>query len=102
MLVFVPLGVYISILKPNWAFGRKIIPPLLLSVLLEVLQFIFAIGASDITDVIGNTLGGIIGIGLFILLMKMFKKNVINIINIIGFMIELIAVTMLCILYVNA
>lgn len=36
------------------------------TLLYEVVQYIFAIGASDITDLLGNTLGGVIGIALFV------------------------------------
>ncbi len=75
ILVFVPLGVYIGIFKQNWSFIKKIMPCLCLSLLFEILQFTFAIGASDITDIIGNTLGGFIGIAICILLRKFLKKN---------------------------
>ncbi|HHW69774.1 MAG TPA: VanZ family protein [Clostridiales bacterium] len=50
VLVFVPFGIYISILKPDWSFIRKVIPIAETSLLFETLQYIFAIGAADITD----------------------------------------------------
>src|SRR5699024_8423175 len=65
VLIFVPFGVYISMLKPDWAFLKKVAPIAGVSLLFEVLQFIFAIGGTDITDFIGNTFGGIIGIGIY-------------------------------------
>lgn len=49
-------------LKPNWSFLKNITVIAGVSLLFEGLQFIFAIGASDITDFMGNTLGGIIGV----------------------------------------
>ena len=49
-------------LKPAWSFGRKLLAVVALSVTYEVLQYVLAIGASDITDVITNTLGGAAGL----------------------------------------
>lgn len=40
------------------------------SLFLETLQYLLAMGASDITDVINNTLGAVIGV----LLWKAFRK----------------------------
>lgn len=91
ILVFVPLGVYVQIFKPDWAIYKKILVGFVLSFSYETIQFIFAIGASDITDLIGNSLGCIGGIGLCLLLKKMFIKRYISIINIIGIIIEIIA-----------
>ena len=48
-----------------WSFGRKLLAVVALSVTYEVLQYVLAIGASDITDVITNTLGGAAGLLLF-------------------------------------
>ena len=76
ILIFVPYGLYISMLKTNWSFIKKLIPIFLSSLLFETLQYIFAIGATDITDLIGNTLGGIIGIIFYFILDKLFKNRV--------------------------
>lgn len=98
ILVFVPLGVYISIFKQNWSFIKKVMPSFCLSLLFEILQFTFAIGASDITDIIGNTLGGIIGIAVCFLFKKILKEKYIRIVNIIGIIVEIVAILMLVIL----
>lgn len=100
ILVFVPLGVYVNIFYNKWSLGKKILVPFVLSVLFESIQFIFAIGASDITDIIGNTLGGIIGILLYVLFKKLFKSKCITVINVVGLIIELLALTMLVVLVV--
>lgn len=99
VLVFVPFGVYISMFKANWSFLKKIIPCLLLSLGFEAFQFIFAIGASDITDMIGNTLGGMAGIGLYYLFKKLFRNRSTAIINGLGFAIEILAILMLAIIF---
>ncbi|MDO6851915.1 VanZ family protein [Priestia megaterium] len=82
VLAFIPFGIYISMLKPNWSFLKKIAVISGVSLLFEVLQFIFAIGASDITDLIGNTLGGIIGVGVYIVFCKLFSTKTNKILNI--------------------
>ena len=81
---FIPFGIYISMLKPNWSFLKKIVPIAGVSLLFEVLQFIFAIGASDITDLMGNTLGGIIGVGVYIVFCKLFSTKVNKILNVLA------------------
>lgn len=100
ILVFVPFGVYVNIFKNDWSFVTKIIPSLCLSVIFEVVQFALAIGASDITDVIGNTLGGIIGLLLYSLFKKLFRNKSVTIINSLGLIIEILAFVMLGILLV--
>ena len=81
ILVFVPFGVYISMLKGKWSFFQKVLTAFCVSLAYEALQFIFGIGASDITDLLGNTTGGIIGILLFGLLSKVWKDITIKIVN---------------------
>lgn len=68
ILVFVPVGIYTCILKQEWSTPKKVSIAFFISLTVEVLQFILAIGATDITDLIGNTIGGAIGIGIFYLL----------------------------------
>ncbi len=75
VLVFVPLGVYISLLKKDGNFWKKIFPIFLLSLAYEVTQYIFAIGATDITDLIANTLGGILGIVVYEIFLIIFKRE---------------------------
>jgi glycopeptide antibiotics resistance protein len=65
ILIFVPLGIYFDILFKKWHFLKKLIVVALTSLILESSQYILAIGAFDITDIITNTTGGIIGIAVF-------------------------------------
>ncbi len=76
VIIFVPLGVYAGILFKRWIFVKKILLLLLISLLIEVLQFILRLGVSDITDVITNTLGGIAGLMIFIAIEKIFNNSV--------------------------
>jgi glycopeptide antibiotics resistance protein len=84
VIIFVPYGVYISMLKENWNILKRTAPIFLTSLAYESLQYILSIGASDITDLIGNTLGGISGVVLFWLLSKVLKDNTIKVINILA------------------
>ncbi len=83
-LVFVPFGIFISMLRKKKSFAGLIVPIILTSLFFETIQYIFALGASDITDVLANTFGGIAGIGIFFILHKMCKENVYKVINIIA------------------
>jgi glycopeptide antibiotics resistance protein len=84
VLAFIPFGIYINMLKPNWSFLKKIVPIAGVSLLFETLQFTFAIGVSDITDLIGNTLGGIIGVGVYIVFFKLFSTKANKILNVLA------------------
>lgn len=74
-LVFIPVGVYISMLRKEKSILRNIIPIFLLTLSYEIIQFIFHIGATDITDIIMNTLGGLFGVIFTFILYKIFKND---------------------------
>ncbi|MCC0656361.1 VanZ family protein [Clostridioides sp. ES-S-0123-01] len=98
--IFVPFGIYLCILKEEFSFIKKIVPIFIISLVFETLQYIFAIGASDITDLIGNTLGGIIGIVVFMLLSKIFKHKTMKIINVLALIVTAIVVLFLGLLII--
>jgi len=83
VLFFIPFGIYICMLKNKWSFIIKITTIICLSLSLEILQFIFAIGRTDITDLLCNTLGGITGIGIYELLYKLLKTRTSKVLNIV-------------------
>jgi glycopeptide antibiotics resistance protein len=62
VLVFIPFGVLLAVNCKRLDLWRKLLVVFVFSLTAEVLQYILAIGASDITDVITNTLGGLIGL----------------------------------------
>ena len=98
IIVFIPLGVYVQIFKENWKTATKCMAVFSTSFLFEAVQFIFAIGASDITDIIGNTLGGIVGILFCIMMKKIAPKKFISLINVLGMLIEITAIGLLVLL----
>ncbi|WIV13579.1 VanZ family protein [Proteiniborus sp. MB09-C3] len=97
--IFMPLGIYSGILLKKWTVGKKIFLFFLISLICEIFQFILGVGASDITDIINNTLGGIIGLVIYKGIEKISKNSIkvhkfINIIGTIGtiLMISLLSV----------
>jgi glycopeptide antibiotics resistance protein len=62
LLLFVPFGVFLGLLAPGWRWRRQIAILAGTSILFETAQYVLAIGNSDITDVIVNTAGGLLGL----------------------------------------
>ncbi len=79
--IFVPLGIYICMLKSKWSFMKKLLLIIGFTLTFEITQFVLAIGRSDITDILANTLGGTIGIGIYELLFKILKHRTNKLIN---------------------
>jgi glycopeptide antibiotics resistance protein len=80
-LAFVPFGIFLCMLRKKKSFANLIAPIVLTSLFFEVIQYIFAIGASDITDLLANMFGGIAGAGIFFIFHKVFKENVNKVMN---------------------
>ena len=74
VLLFIPLGAYVSALTKS-TVARTMLIVASASVAVEIVQGVFALGASDIDDVILNCLGGFIGIELFLLLRVMLRDR---------------------------
>lgn len=74
-IIFIPVGLYISMLKKEWKFCKKVGIIVGISLLFEMLQYILAIGATDITDLITNTFGGICGLGIYQIFYKILKNE---------------------------
>jgi glycopeptide antibiotics resistance protein len=73
--IFIPLGIYICMLKSEWSFSKKVSAIVGFTLSFEIIQFILAIGRSDLTDILANTLGGVIGIGIYQLIFKLLKHR---------------------------
>lgn len=84
IFAFIPFGILVCASSEKKSLLKKIAPIFFTSLVFEIVQFVFAIGASDITDLIANTFGGIIGIGIFYIFSKIFKEKVYVVINIIS------------------
>jgi glycopeptide antibiotics resistance protein len=65
VLAFIPLGAYLPLLRGRTRIGSNLLIVAMVSVAVEIVQGVFALGASDIDDVILNSTGGLIGILCF-------------------------------------
>jgi glycopeptide antibiotics resistance protein len=61
ILIFVPMGIYLSMLIKKTSVRAYTILVALISLGVEILQYIFALGVADIDDIILNTTGILIG-----------------------------------------
>lgn len=75
IVIFVPLGIYIMLINRNKSIVVNTIITAFISIFVEVVQFIFRLGVTDIDDVILNTIGGLVGIILFQVIHLIFKSN---------------------------
>lgn len=64
-IVFVPLGLLLAMNAQHINSRRKLGFIFGTSLAVEITQFIFAIGISDVTDIIVNTAGGLAGLALY-------------------------------------
>jgi glycopeptide antibiotics resistance protein len=64
-LFFIPFGLLLSVNFKRAGFVPKLAFIMVFSISAELIQYIFAIGASDITDVITNTAGGFLGLIIY-------------------------------------
>ena len=69
ILLFLPLGVLLGTVTDNW---RIVLFGFILSVFVEFLQYIFAMGWCQADDVLNNTIGTAVGIGVW----KMFSVSI--------------------------
>lgn len=96
ILLFIPYGMYLRKISPKKSLTVAIV--ILTSFLFELLQYILHIGISDITDIMMNTLGGIIGI-LFISILEKKIENSKILDNSIKYLLSIIPILMLLLLF---
>ena len=75
IIIFFPFGILFNIIKEH-SFFKNIFAFSITSLIFEILQYILAIGASDITDIILNTLGGVLGLMFYNVLKMILKKEI--------------------------
>ena len=90
VIAFIPLGLFISMLRSPKKGWIAVLIGFLLSVLFETVQYVFRIGSADITDVIMNTAGTAIGVLLFMLLRRLLKDRTEKVLSIVILTLELI------------
>ncbi|MFU2417916.1 VanZ family protein [Peptacetobacter sp. AB800] len=94
-IVFIPIGVFTAMLADNLKFIKMAAVPFGISLFYEITQYIFAVGACDVTDLINNTLGGIVGILIFKLRRKVLGDKAYKVVNIFSIMCVVLIVIMI-------
>lgn len=94
-IVFIPVGVFTAMLADNLKFIKMAAVPFGISLFYEITQYIFAVGACDVTDLINNTLGGIVGILIFKLRRKVLGDKAYKVVNIFSIMCVVLIVIMI-------
>lgn len=89
---FIPMGMYIALFKPEWNFLQKALLIPAISLAYESIQFIFSLGYTDITDLLTNTTGGVLGIMIFNILEYHMEEKTESIINHLGIAAEVLIV----------
>lgn len=95
IFLFIPYGMYLRELTKKKSLTVGII--ILTSFIFEVLQYILHIGISDITDVMMNTLGGMVGI-LLISILEKKRENSKGLDNSIKYLLSIIPFIMIFLL----
>lgn len=100
ILIFLPFGIYLQVIYPKKSFLKKLLYCFLLSLSLEAFQYIFKIGALDTTDLITNTAGGFLGLGL-VKILQVWTGNPLKVqrtINVLASLGTILIVTLLVLL----
>ncbi len=74
IILFFPFGILYNVKRKKSYFNNFIVF-LISSFSFEILQYILGIGASDITDIILNVLGGLLGVVFYNIFTKILKKE---------------------------
>lgn len=96
IFLFIPYGMYLRELSSKKSLTVAMV--VLTSFLFELLQYILHIGISDITDIMMNTLGGIIGI-IFISILEKKRENSKGLDNSIKYLLSIIPFIMIFLLF---
>ncbi|MFL0245612.1 VanZ family protein [Candidatus Clostridium stratigraminis] len=97
ILIFIPLGIYLPLLKKDKRVITNLLLIFIVSLFVEIIQGLLGVGASDIDDIILNCLGGLVGIlgYKFLLLLLRDEKKVRTTITILSAVIGLPALLFL-------
>ena len=75
-LIFVPMGIYLQMILPRTKLYVKFMLIAGTSFLLETMQYILAVGRSDITDVLTNTAGGLLGLAVYSMAARLIGNRI--------------------------
>ena len=75
IVVFIPIGFLVPLFLKKNRIWHVAIVGIVVSVFIEILQSLLAVGRADIDDIILNTIGLLIGFGIYKLIYSVALKN---------------------------
>lgn len=75
VVLFLPPGIYLTLFNRTKKITINTLWIVLISVAVEILQYVMRVGVTDIDDVLLNGLGGFLGIIIFKIIYKIFKNK---------------------------
>jgi glycopeptide antibiotics resistance protein len=82
--LFIPFGVYLRLLAPGWQTWKVVGIFVGTSLIFETTQQVLSIGSFDVSDIIANTAGGAVGLGLLALIRRGLEGRTFRVITTIG------------------
>jgi glycopeptide antibiotics resistance protein len=76
LLIFVPFGVYLGLIARSWRWWKSVAVMAAASAGLEIVEYVLAVGSTDVTDVIVNTAGGVAGLVLVAALRRLLGERI--------------------------
>jgi glycopeptide antibiotics resistance protein len=73
IILFIPVGFLLSALPERKTLWKVLLFTLLISAIFEFVQLISGYGTCDVDDLFLNSIGGLIGYGVYILLVKLIS-----------------------------
>ncbi|REJ05008.1 VanZ family protein [Microbacterium bovistercoris] len=70
LVLFVPFGLFLGALAPNWSWWRTGLAALGASLGLEIVQHAISTGSFDTADLIVNTAGALLGWGVYVVVRR--------------------------------
>ena len=74
LTAFIPMGFFICLFTKGKSKYKHVYLIVLIPIIIEVLQYIFATGALDINDIILNVISGIIGVTAYAIIHKIKQR----------------------------
>lgn len=104
VLIFMPMGIYLQMLLSKSKYYKKLMIICGTSLLLETAQYVLSIGRADITDVLTNTAGGLLGLILYSMIVHLLgnKAKTNRLFSVLALIVSVVVIGMLgFILFVN-
>lgn len=84
LLAFLPFGLYMGLLLPKHHLLLRLLPAFLTSLLFELLQLFSGIGAADVTDLLSNTVGALLGLIAIAVFNRILKTRTLPVANLLA------------------